>query len=623
MKHLGMWLLATLMIGSTLTGCSKSPMPVDTNNTGMHSDESVTLTMLCNWRDEDAQKFADGIHEKLPNITLEYEVCPIGSIPYDDEVTRRVMHDAEADIFVTSNINLWDSGKLLNLTDEEFVAEYNLSLMKTLSGDGSVYFVPELGDVLCYIYNVKWLDELGLQVPQTNEELDGVFAALSKAGKPPFMVPYSQMPTQYVKVLIAGYLSTPKGQQWMTDYNQGKTTMAQDAQWQQLWKRVEKMTQNGYLRTEDMVYTESRRMAAMQDENVFMTTFSSAQYSKFEKATKEQFQVMPLLGEKAENQMLYTAPTGYFALSNRLSTVENGAKRAAALQVLDFISTSDGQELLRGGSPLAISYLSDTVLPIQDQYSNLEKIIKKGAYTQMPMFERGVEPVIEEMFGKLVEGKMTAEAVIKACDEQNAGYVAETTEPLPVIGIAAELFPWTYMQSRTEELAIIDFCMDSVRKAAGTDYALELGTAFRGEFFKGDITSADIASVIRQDKKIYIVQVTGQQIWDIIDQGVSLPKGTAWFMASSGFCYRYQRLEDGTGKLLEITLTDGTPLDLKKSYSVAVSENQIMDMPNIVDFSAVEKKELPFTLREAVTDAIEEQGIISPKTDGRIQIVTP
>lgn len=36
-------------------------------------------------------------------------------------------------------------------------------------------------------------------------------------------------------------------------------------------------------------------------------------------------------------------------------------------------------------------------------------------------------------------------------------------------------------------------------------YALVLGTAFRGKFFQGDITVADIESVIRQDKKMYLV----------------------------------------------------------------------------------------------------------------------
>ncbi|MEG2284568.1 MAG: extracellular solute-binding protein [Eubacterium sp.] len=617
MKRLGVLLLIALMMGSALTGCTKTfPLKQSANT-------PVTLTMLCHLEDAEAKAFAEGIHQKLPHITIDYEACPIGSLPYGDEVTRRVMNDVESDIFMTTDTQLWDSGKLLNLTDEAFTSKYNLSLMKTLSGDGSVYFVPGMGDVLCYIYNVKWLEELGLQPPQSNEDLDNVFAAMSSAGKQPFIVPYSQMPTQYVKVMIAGYLSTPDGQQWLNDYNQGKTTMAQDAQWQELWKRAEEMTQKGYLSPEDMIYTESRRMVRIQEDKGFMTTFSSSQSKKFSDETKDKFQVLPLVGEKPENQMVYTAPTAYFALSDKLNTSENRAKRVAALEVLDFISTDEGQALLCGNNPLAISYLSGTTLPIQDKYSNLDETIKKGAYTQMPTLERGVEKVIEETFKKLVEGKITAEDAVKACDAQNKNDTKAVSEKPPVIGTATELFPWTYMQSRTEELAIIDFCMDSVRKAAGTDYALEIGTAFRGEFFKGDITADDVASVIRQDKKMYRVKVTGQQVWDIINQGASLPKGSAWFIAPSGFRYTYERLEDGTGKLLEVTLEDGKPIDLKKSYTVAVSENQIMSISKVITFSEVEKEELPFTLREAVITNIKEQGEITPKTDGRIKVVTP
>ncbi|MEG0596753.1 MAG: 5'-nucleotidase C-terminal domain-containing protein, partial [Oscillospiraceae bacterium] len=338
----------------------------------------------------------------------------------------------------------------------------------------------------------------------------------------------------------------------------------------------------------------------------------------------EQFRLLPLLGDKPENQMVYTAPTCYFAAGRHLADTENAAKRAAALQVLDFLSTTEGQELLRQDNPLAISYLSDTTLPVQDRCANLGEIIERGAFTQIPVFQRDVEPVMEDVFGKLVEGKITAQEAMDTCDEQNQTYVANVEQALPVLGAATETFPWTYMQSRTEELAVIDFCMDSVSKAAGTDYALELGTAFRGEFFKGDITSADVNSVIRQEKKLYLVEITGQQVWDIISQGVALPPGSAWFMATSGFHYSYQRLPDGMGQLLSVTTADGTPLDLQKTYTVTVSENQMRDAPDAVNFSQVENQELlPVTLREAVTANIQALGEFSPKTDGRITLVTP
>lgn len=617
MKRICTLILTLFMLVSTLAACTKASAPKITKE-----PLPVTLTMLSNWNEADTKLFADAIHEKLPHIILEYEACPIGALPYADEITRRVMHDAEADIFLTTDTNLWSSGKLLNLTDEEFVAKYNLSIMKTLSGDGSVYFLPNVGDVLCYIYNDQWLKELGLQAPQTIEELDAVFAEMSTAGKHPFIVPYSQMPTQYIKVMVSGYLSTPKGQQWMNDYNEGKTTMAQDEVWQRLWKRAEEMAQKGYLLPEDMVNSEPRRIVLFQEGRGFMTTFSSAQDSRLSDETKEQFQVLPLLGEKPENQMIYTAPSSYFALSNKLSLAENSNKRAAALEVLDFISTTSGQELLCGKNPLAISYLSDTTLPIHDKYSNLAEIIKKGAYTTLPMFERGVEKVIEDVFGKLVSGEITAADAIAACDTQNANYVESVVETPPIIGTATELFPWTFNQSRSEELAIIDFCLDSMRKAAKTDYAIELGTAFRGELFKGDITSSDIESIIRQDKKIYVVEVTGQQIWDIIAQGV-IQKNYSWFIAPSGLRYSYQ-IADGDipGKLLEITNEDGIPLDMQKSYTLAVSENQMIELADTVTFFGINSKELPFTLREAVTNNIKELGEISPKTDGRIQIVT-
>ncbi|MEG0596752.1 MAG: ABC transporter substrate-binding protein, partial [Oscillospiraceae bacterium] len=257
MKRFGTLLLSLLMLTTALSGCAKPPAVTGTEPP---ADEPVTLTMLCSWIPTEAQAFADGIHAKFPHITLDCEVCPIGALPYADQVSRRVLHDEAPDLFMTSDTGLWNSGKLLDLTEEAFVSRYRLSVMEDLSGDGSVYFVPGLGDVLCYLYNANWLEETGLPAPQTEQELENLFATLTKAGKQPFLVPYFQTPTQYVKVLIAGYLSTPKGQQWLTDYNEGSTTMAQDEHWQALWNRVAELAEQNILRPEKLTYTENMRI---------------------------------------------------------------------------------------------------------------------------------------------------------------------------------------------------------------------------------------------------------------------------------------------------------------------------------------------------------------------------
>ncbi|MEG2860501.1 MAG: hypothetical protein RSA12_11465, partial [Clostridia bacterium] len=60
-----------------------------------------------------------------------------------------------------------------------------------------------------------------------------------------------------------------------------------------------------------------------------------------------------------------------------------------------------------------------------------------------------------------------------------------------------------------------------------------------------------------------------------------------------------------------VTSEDGTPLDMQKTYSVAVSENRIMKVDHVLTFSEAERQELPFTLREAVTAGIKAQGTIT------------
>lgn len=242
-----------------------------------------------------------------------------------------------------------------------------------------------------------------------------------------------------------------------------------------------------------------------------------------------------------------------------------------------------------------------------------------GAYGPEPMFDRGVESAIGEAFGALLRGEIKAAEAVAICDKANASFVEKSAEKKTstVLGTATEEFPWTFRDSRNKELAVTNFVVDCMREMAAADLAIELGTTVRGEFFQGEITDQDIPSVLRQDKKLYRTEVTGQQLWDIIESNSS------WFITPSGMKYSYTPAqEEVPGKLLTLELLDGTPIEREKTYLVAVSENQMMEVPGVSNFFGMQAEVLPITLWEAVVQSIQKQGEISPLLDGRISVVT-
>jgi raffinose/stachyose/melibiose transport system substrate-binding protein len=52
-------------------------------------------------------------------------------------------------------------------------------------GEGSLWGLPQMGEVVGFYYNKTLLDELGIEVPVTWEDLDGAFATASAAGQLP------------------------------------------------------------------------------------------------------------------------------------------------------------------------------------------------------------------------------------------------------------------------------------------------------------------------------------------------------------------------------------------------------------------------------------------------------
>ena len=558
------------------------------------------------------------VAEQYPYIKLEYEAFPTGAAPYTDELMRRIAHDREADIFMTADTSLCGSEELLDLTNEELAGRYSVSILREISGDGSVWMLPGIGAVTCYAYNTEQFPT----PPQTLTELVDETSALSLSGANSFIVPYEQTPQLMIQALAAGYLASPNGQLWLEKYNEGKETMSGNEHMKSAWEMAQRMIDNGVLRQEEMVFAESRRTTQLVDGIGAMTTVSSAILEGIFDENDDKFNLIPFVGETEKDKTVFCAPTYYLAASSHLTEKENEKKLDAAKKVLDLISTEKGQNILRGTTLLANSYLNDVAFDLDARYSQVSQALNAGAYGPAPVFRRGVDATIGETFGKMLKGEITAEQAIKECDNANQNYVKvrETADPVQTIGRAAEEFPWTFRSSRVQELGITNFVVDSMCKAGGTDIALELGTAVRGEFFEGDITQADIESVIRVDKRLYKVKVTGQQIWDIVEQGVETVN-SSWFIMVSGLRYSYQPATDQeAGKLLTLEMADGSSVDMDKTYTVTASENQTLEFEGLFNFFGSPSEELPMNLREAVVQNIQELSEIKPILDGRITI---
>lgn len=137
---------------------------------------------------------------------------------------------------------------------------------------------------------------------------------------------------------------------------------------------------------------------------------------------------------------------------------------------------------------------------------------------------------------------------------------------------------------RTQETNLGDLCADAARIRTGADIGFINGGGVRDQIQKGDITYGDIIAVQPFNNKTVVIEVTGQQIADALEWGVSsLPDENGGFLQVSGMTFSVGAkvksgcVADVDGFLKEIKgerrVSDikvgGKPIDVSAKYTVA------------------------------------------------------
>lgn len=125
----------------------------------------------------------------------------------------------------------------------------------------------------------------------------------------------------------------------------------------------------------------------------------------------------------------------------------------------------------------------------------------------------------------------------------------------------------------SEETKLGNFLADCMLEAAGTQFAYMNATSAGGYVEAGPITAEDLSNVCGYNDPIYTSKITGKQLLDLIEL-VHVPEryGNNAGLLFSGFIVHIDHTKPAFHKVEKITLRDGTPIDLQKTYTVASSE---------------------------------------------------
>jgi len=190
---------------------------------------------------------------------------------------------------------------------------------------------------------------------------------------------------------------------------------------------------------------------------------------------------------------------------------------------------------------------------------------------------------------------------------------------------------------RKRETNLGDFVADVLREVSGAEAAIINGGGIRTSIRKGRIRVKDIYSVLPFDNYIVSIRLTGKQIREALEHGLSgIDEEAGRFPQISGMKIIYDPVAPKGSRIREL-LIEGRPVDPEREYRVATNDFMAAGGDGYKAFGEAIRSSKDFEIvggmmkgerviysdsgrwiRDVVTDTIRRKGRIAPKVEGRI-----
>lgn len=191
---------------------------------------------------------------------------------------------------------------------------------------------------------------------------------------------------------------------------------------------------------------------------------------------------------------------------------------------------------------------------------------------------------------------------------------------------------------RKKETNLGNLIADIMRDVSGADVTIINGGGIRTSIKKGEVKVSHIYSVLPFDNYIVAIKLTGRQIRETLEHGVSsIGEDGGRFPQVSGLKFTYSYSAKPGSRIKEVFIA-GKPLDPDKEYTVATNDFLAAGGDGYKAFGEAVKSSKDFSviggamkgerlvyndssryLRDVVIEYIKEKKRISPKVEGRIK----
>ncbi|MEG2604685.1 MAG: extracellular solute-binding protein [Clostridia bacterium] len=536
------------------------------------------------------------------------------------EYEARMEHDDLPDMVMTwpleTGMQHFEE-RLIDLSAMPFTSRYINSKLNEISRNGKLYYLPGPSQIRGIVYNKTLFEEKGWALPTDFEsflalcqtiEADGIRSLQLGLGNP------EVLDTAFVGYGYASCYNTPEDVQWIVDYNNGKGSFGDH--FAPALSTFELLIDKGVLQAKDLeiTYAERERMlfhrqCAMIEDSVLLARMGGAMTG-----TTDEFALMPFFNPGEEGDWARLYPVCYIGLNKHLTEPQNKEKYDLVLDLMDYISTPEGQLALAGDTGGMFSSLNGAPLPDVPEIDALLPALHHGRCARFPTLQNAQNALRKGLAG-MVNGTLTANDVARLVDAEN---LAPAVPPPP-----------TVLGKATADFTMIEtgnLITDVMREKSGCEIALFLdngkdglynGKGICAKLYRGEITSVDIQRLLPDTKtgeriELQKVTMTGENLLRTLEYAIPVNDGQCgWFYYFSGLRMIFDPCAAPGQRIQQITDENGKPIELQKSYTIAI-------MDTIVPQAYCQSIESTgILIQDLLSDAIVARKTISPSEDGR------
>jgi 5'-nucleotidase len=172
---------------------------------------------------------------------------------------------------------------------------------------------------------------------------------------------------------------------------------------------------------------------------------------------------------------------------------------------------------------------------------------------------------------------------------------------------------------------------DALRQSTGAQIALVNVGDLVNDLNQGEVTWEDVSNVFAQDKTLAVAEVTGEQLFALLNHGVSsiqvddhteqIVEGTEvfdGFCQVSGFAFRYDASAPVGERIVSVTLEDGTAVEEGTTLTLAATEDMLS---GAYGFPALEHESRTQSMTQALAEYLAGHTRLPQRETDRITII--